>query len=139
MPKIVCWQIWLERNQRIFRNKRQNIKIVIVKIKCQLKESLGDQLEDSNLNQQELDWGAKMGLKFSESVRQSKPPLEWQIRSNEKDFSIWSSKKSRPSLFFDGVAKGNPGKAGDGGVIKNIEGRINTISPGDWATTQACK
>ena len=35
-------------------------------------------------------------------------------------------RKSRYTLFFDGVAKGNPGLAGAGGVIKNKEGRIVT-------------
>lgn len=68
-----------------------------------------------------------MGLKFSEIVRQSKSSIEWKIRSNEKDFSIWSSKQSRPTLFFDGAAKGNPGLASAGGVIKNMEGRIDHI------------
>ena len=28
------------------------------------------------------------------------------------------------SLFFDGAAKGNPGNAGAGGVIQNLEGQV---------------
>jgi len=65
-----------------------------------------------------------MGLQFSVAARQSKISKDWQIRLNEKDFSSWIIKQSRHTLFFDGVAEGNPGKAGVRGVIKNVEGRI---------------
>jgi ribonuclease HI len=124
LPKIISWQIWLERNKRIFRNKEQDAKFVVIKIKCQLKECLGDQMDDSNLCQQDIDWGASFDLQFQKAVSTIIPPKEWQIRENEKDFYDWISKQSRHSLFFDGAAKGNPGKAGAGGVIKNLEGRM---------------
>ena len=65
-----------------------------------------------------------MGLEFSVETRKNKIDIDWKIRVNGKDFSGWIIKQARHSLFFDGVAKGNPGKAGAGGVIKNIEGRI---------------
>jgi hypothetical protein len=48
---IICWKIWLERNKRIFRGKTQNPKIIMAKIKIQLKEILGDQLEETKLSQ----------------------------------------------------------------------------------------
>ena len=56
---------------RVFRDKRQNVKFIIVKIESQLKESLNDQLMDSNLSQQDLDWGALMNLNFSGVIRQN--------------------------------------------------------------------
>jgi len=49
LPKINCWHIWLERNKRIFRNYEQDAKLVGVRIKCQLKECLREQKDDSNL------------------------------------------------------------------------------------------
>lgn len=96
----------------------------MIKIKFQLKESLGDHLEDTNLSQQDFEWGIMMGLQFYEVVRLSNPSKEWKIRVNEKYFSYWINKNPKHSLFFDGAAKANPGKACVGGVIKNIEGII---------------
>jgi ribonuclease HI/exonuclease III len=124
LPKIICWQIWLERNKRIFRVQVQEAKLVSIKIKNQLKESLGDQLEETNLSQQDIEWGERLGLQFAQAARQSKPSKEWQIRLKEKDFSAWLNNHSKHTLLFDGAAKGNPGKAGAGGVIKNPVGRI---------------
>ena len=85
---------------------------------------MGDQLEEKNLSQQDLEWGDMMGLQFFVAVRQSKTSKEWKIRLNEKDFFACINKQSRHTLFFDGAVKGNPGKAGAGGVIKNLKGRI---------------
>lgn len=50
-------------------------------------------------------------------------PEEWQIRGKtSEEFQNWVPKQKAHSLFFDGASKGNPGKAGAGGVIKNIDG-----------------
>ena len=87
LPKIICWQIWLERNKRIFRLQVQEVKLVSAKIKHQLKEILGIQLEVTNLSQQKIDWGERLGLQFAQVARQSKPSKEWKIRLNEKYFS----------------------------------------------------
>jgi hypothetical protein len=32
LPKITCWQIWLERNSRIFQGKMHNAKVIMTKI-----------------------------------------------------------------------------------------------------------
>lgn len=49
LPKIICWQIWLERNRRIFRNASLNQKVLEIKTKCLIKECLTDINDDSNL------------------------------------------------------------------------------------------
>ena len=50
----------------------------------------------------------------------------WQIRIAEKEFSEWWQMKNKVSIFFDGASKGNPGKAGVGGLIFYLVGRIET-------------
>ena len=76
-------------------------------------------MDDTNLSQQDTKWGAIFDLQFHEVVRLTIPSKEWKIRVNEKDFSDWINKQSRHSLFLDGAAKCNLGKARVGGVIKN--------------------
>lgn len=65
-----------------------------------------------------------MGLQFSVAKRQSRINKEWKIRLNENYFSTWIKNKSSYILLFNGATKGNPGKVGVGGVIKNLEGNI---------------
>lgn len=60
--KVICWQIWLERNRRIFRNTNQNHKALEIKIKCHIKECLTDIKDDSNLSQQDIVWGSFLGM-----------------------------------------------------------------------------
>jgi hypothetical protein len=126
LPKFVCWQIWLERNRRVFRDESLNSQFIIIKIKSLWKESLGEHLLDLNLSQQDLEWGASLDLQFSGDIRQHKDIKEWQFRGKENDLSDLLLRQSRCSLFFDGAAKGNPGLAGAEGIIKNKEGIIVT-------------
>ena len=79
-------------------------------------------MPDLNLSQQDLEWGASMDLHFSSEIRHYKATKEWQFRGKENDLSDLLLRHSRFSLFFYGVAKGNPGLAGAGGIIKNKEG-----------------
>jgi len=122
LPKVICWQIWLEHNRRIFRNIKQNHKVLEIKIKCHLKECLTDIKHDSNLSQQDIAWGSFLDLHFQPAVRIAPPLKDWQIRKSETDFKDWLNSHSRHSLFFDGAAKGNPGKAGAGGVVVSPTG-----------------
>eukprot|EP00253_Pinus_taeda_P013310 PITA_13310 len=102
LPKFISWQDHI---------------IVANSVKCQLREWLEGTGDDSNLSQQDRDLGFVLTLSFLKP-RSSPPALEeWKIRKNEKDFQDWLSNQSIPSLFFDGAAKGNPGKAGVGGHI----------------------
>ena len=123
LPKVICWQIWLEWNKRIFRNIEKNLKAIEIKIKCHLKECLIDLKYDSNLSQQDIAWGSFLDLRFQKDVRNAPFPKAWQIRESKKYFQDWIINQTRHSLFFDGEAKGNPGKAGVGGVILNPDGK----------------
>lgn len=123
LPKLICWHIWLERNQRIFKNKKSIPKLIWVKIKSHLKECMGEQLSMKDLTKQEIAWGASLDLHFSDIVRNPSPPLKpCQIHLNDTQFPEFCRKKARKALFFYGAAKGNPGNSRAGGVIKSAEG-----------------
>jgi len=80
---------------------------------------LADIKDDFNLSQQDINWGSILGLQFQPAVKNAPIIKDWQIRKSESDFQDWIKTQARHSLFFDGAAKGNPGKVGAGGVVLN--------------------
>ena len=42
---------------------------------------------------------------------------DWEIRMDKSQFENWLRERKIFKLFFDGASKGNPGKAGGGGII----------------------
>eukprot|EP00253_Pinus_taeda_P029236 PITA_29236 len=126
LPKITCWHIWLERNQRIFNDKKSDPKITWIKIRCHLKDCVGDHLDREDLSNQGTSWGYSLGLQFVDKVRLPPPLKHWKIRLKTEELVELCKKKARKTLFFDGAAKGNPGSFGAGGVIKNADGRIES-------------
>ena len=48
---------------------------------------------------------------------------EWEIRMDNSQFENWLKERKIFKLFFDGASKGNPGRAGGGGVIINPRGK----------------
>eukprot|EP00253_Pinus_taeda_P006464 PITA_06464 len=136
LPKIICWQLWIERNRRIFRNKKQSHKVLETKIKCHIKECLLDIKDDSNLSQQDITWGSTLELQFHPAVKKAPIIKEWQIRKSKNDFQEWLKSQARHILFFDGAVKGNPGKVGAGGVVLNQSGeKIHSYAWGLGFTT----
>lgn len=119
LPKFISWQTQLERNRRIFRDKEQNYKVVANTIKGQLNEWLSDKKDDTNLSQDDIEFEAALNLSFQKSIIPLICLKDWQIRKNKEDFQAWLFNQAIPSLFFDRVAKGNPGRAGVGGIIIN--------------------
>lgn len=81
-----------------------------------------DTKDDSNLRQQDIAWGTQLELQFQLAVKKVPILKEWKIRKPENDFQEWLKYQERHFLFFDGAAKGNPGKAGAGGVVLNQSG-----------------
>jgi hypothetical protein len=41
----------------------------------------------------------------------------WEIRARKNEFDKWKKERSDCILSFDGASKGNPGRAGGGGLI----------------------
>lgn len=95
---------------------------MVEKIKCLLKECLSDHKDDTNLSHQDINWGAALDMQFQKAPSKILLLKEWQIRAPAKEFQDWITNHPSHSFFFDGAAKGNPGRAGAGGVILNSEG-----------------
>lgn len=96
--KFIYWHIWLERNRRVSRDESLNPHFTIIKIKNMWKETLGEHLLDSNLRQQDLDWGALMDLQFYGETRQHKDTKEWQFRGKENKLYDFLNRQARYTL-----------------------------------------
>ena len=88
----VCWGVWKEQNNCIFKDKESNAKVVFHK--C-----LNALLENYTHTKGPIPPLNTMVKEKREGCSQSFPPTGW-LKEN-----------------FDGVAKGNPAKVGAGGII----------------------
>eukprot|EP00253_Pinus_taeda_P022364 PITA_22364 len=126
IPKFTCWKLWLERNNRIFREEKCNTVRVISKIKALLGEALEANISSRNdvsLTKDEEQWLKDLIPNLKERPTPSASGhANWEIRLEESEFIKWRSALEDHCLFFDGASKGNPGNAGSGGVLLNPGG-----------------
>eukprot|EP00253_Pinus_taeda_P015605 PITA_15605 len=120
IPKFVCWQIWLTRNDLIFNEKLQAPFSTAVKAKSLLLEAAQQQYfsEDSLLLSEEERW---LGPLSPHPRKQISAPHavnpEWGKRDSKANIQEWWQKQKITTIFFDGASKGNPGTVGARGVI----------------------
>ena len=57
---------------------------------------------------------------------------EWDIKMDNSHFENWLKERKIFKLFFDGASKGNPRKAGGGGVIINPDGKVEVEYCWNW-------
>eukprot|EP00253_Pinus_taeda_P008973 PITA_08973 len=118
-------QLWLARNQQIFREISHTPLKVAAKAKSFLLEAAQQQYfkEDPLLMPEEKRWLGTLEphphkqLSFPKKTNQ-----EWRIREEDDKFQLWWRTQNLTTIFFDGASKGNPGSAGAGGVIYSIDG-----------------
>ena len=126
IPKLICWYIWNERNLRIFQNKSHPAWKIAAKVEAMLGEIVNNSKIPSNkgkLNANEESWLKRLNIKM---VRDevARPLEKWEIIMVDSQFENWLKERKIFKLFFDGASKGNPGKAGGGGVIIEPGGEI---------------
>ena len=101
---------------------------VIVKINALLGEVVRSTMIPDNkaeLTKKEKIWMQSFKIQENNSIAINK--LEnWEIRLDKSQLENWLRERKIYKLFFDGASKGNPGKAGGGGVVINQTGKVET-------------
>lgn len=129
LPKFIIWKIWLERNNRLFREIKSNPTQVATKIKAFFGESAPYFCKVKNsrvLEPEEEQWIKSFNIKDRpQQINNELKQETWEIRMEEEDFEEWKRQRSKHILFFDGASKGNPRVAGGGGVLVNPNGQLD--------------
>lgn len=128
IPKFVCWEIWLARNQAIFHEKLPPIHNIFFKL-CGLiskvfrVKSVGfdprgtfEPCEEDSI----IHIRGSLNATFV-SPRHAPKQQDWKLRLDNNKFSHWQRQQHSFFLFFDGETTGTPRVAGAGGVIFDSE------------------
>ena len=75
------------------------------------------------LTDKELNWLQNLNIQAVNSNAPKKLE-EWEVRLDKSQFENWLKEPKRFKFFFDRASKGNPGRAGGGGVIINPRGKV---------------
>eukprot|EP00253_Pinus_taeda_P028873 PITA_28873 len=130
IPSNLCWQIWNTRNNSIFNDKKACINKTIAKTVALISETIEangfTQMDPAQSDSKVNEWVSKFKIKASTNKRTSisQSGQIWKLRGTKQEVESWIQKQNRPSLFFDGASKNNPGQAGAGGIIRDPQGEI---------------
>ena len=127
--------MWLERNNRIFREIAGTPAQVATKVKALIGELVASNPKISNettLENKEHSWFQELDPSLLTRIKLStKHQAPWEIRLEEQEFIKWRSSLNEHILQVDGASKGNLGPARSGGVlIDNTEKIIVNFSWG---------
>lgn len=121
-PSIVSWEIWKERNRRIFKNVELKVEELILKIEASIVEVINSHLRKCMKEEGSFSlWDGHMKKNWVNLIN---PPLVYLKKSIEDRANCrWSPPPlGWAKLNFDGAARGNPGIAGIGCIINNDSG-----------------
>jgi len=140
IPGITLWNIWKERNRRIFKNQSSTTEVIWNRLKSNLRETMLLQ-----------PW-AKEDFPTADNEKNILDNWELQIHQdstttqrtnrNIKDNSRWTPPPNNSyKLNFDGASKGNPGQAGFGGIIRDSKGKLKQLYYGSlgWDTNNSAE
>eukprot|EP00253_Pinus_taeda_P036591 PITA_36591 len=141
IPGTVMWNIWKERNWRVFKDQALDLEQVWTIIKQNLQETLsikGWSHEDlpSN-NQEQAIWN-----NWQFQITSLKSAQGTSVTKRKKTLTNWTHPPNNTYLLnFDGASKGNPGITGYGGVIRNSQGIPLKVYFGSigWNTNNAAE
>eukprot|EP00253_Pinus_taeda_P010390 PITA_10390 len=123
MPGFLLCTIWKERNRRVFQDEHRNIEHSKVTILTNIKQLIQTKCNvDPNENPSARDLHILRCFQLEASHNITTPRHQQQQNSevNRWNFPLEGGLK----LNFDGDSRGNHGRAGIGGVIRNQEGEI---------------
>lgn len=140
IPGLLMWNIWKERNSRIFKNQSLPLVQIWTKIHQNLVETLSIRewhAEDFPITPQEKTIWDNWGIQINQMVARTKNSA---MQGSEPN--IWLPPPINMfQLNFDGASKGNPGKAGYGEVIRDHMGNPQCIYLGSigWDTNNSAE
>ena len=120
--------MWLERNNRIFRETTRSPPQVALKVKALLGDLAASNSNISNeeiADKEDYKWFHILDPSLLSRIKNStKQHTPWEIRIGELEFIKWRSSLEKHVLHVDGASKGNPGNSKSGGVIFDSSGKI---------------
>eukprot|EP00253_Pinus_taeda_P030654 PITA_30654 len=140
IPGIVMWNLWKERNRRIFKDHSMDVQQVWQTIVMNIQETLSIK-----------SWSQEV---FPSTNKEQAIWNNWQIHLSSTNFPARSSNKQKdipshwspppPNSFmlnFDGASKGNPGATGYGGVIRDHTRQVLKVFFGSigWNTNNVAE
>eukprot|EP00253_Pinus_taeda_P008598 PITA_08598 len=141
IPGTVMWNIWKERNQKVFKDQALNLEQIWTIIKQNLQETLSikdwSQEDMPSNNKEQAIWN-----NWQLQITTPKPAQSTSTSKRTKTLTQWiPPPKNTYLLNFDGASKGNPGITGYGGVIRNSQGIPLKIYFGSigWNTNNAAE
>eukprot|EP00253_Pinus_taeda_P021717 PITA_21717 len=122
------WNLWKERNSRIFKGKSSGPEEVWKRTLRQIRESILAENwaeEDWKTSEAEIEILKKLnveqGMIYHQKTKQN------QSIANQSHAVYRKPPKGFIKLNFDGAAKGNPGPAGFGALFRNGQGETEWI------------
>ena len=128
LPKIICWCIWNERNHRIFQDRIQPTWKTAVKVNALFGEVVSISKipnNKENLTDNEKIWMHNLDIRTVNNMVFNKVE-DWKVRIDKSQFENWLRERKVFKLFFNEDSKGNPGRAGGGGVIFDPGGKMES-------------
>jgi ribonuclease HI len=128
LPGFTLWQIWKERNKRIFHSQSSPPDATWTKVRAQVTETV------RNKSWTEKDWQCNPEEQIILHNWQLDLTNHLSARSPTVPLVSPTTWTPPPAHFikvnFDGASKGNPGPAGYGTVLRNSDGEILGLEAG---------
>lgn len=121
-PSCVVWEIWKERNLKLFDDKSRRLESILNSIELVIVD-IGNCKTTFSLEP------PKVFFSWDEIIRKNwhgiRIPPSFGQRNNIRKAATWSPPNPSPlKLNFDGAFRGNPDASGIGYVIRDHKGSI---------------
>ena len=129
LPKVMFWNIWIERNQRVFKDKAQIPEQIAAKTQALMGEIMNMSSFPKNmtkLSPDEVSWMQSFKINDLDTIMVKRYLEVWEIRMDPTLFEISMKERKIFKILFDEASKGNLGATRGGDVILCLKGNIET-------------